>query len=104
MNNVFDFPAKPFKLSDSTVVSRWEEICCYGEVGPIRVTLARRLDAMPDLIHVVVLGSSCWVGVAPVASMPDNANGRAVADITGAAVVRAIEHAEVEFAAERTTC
>lgn len=107
MSNVFTFPGKAAsgtKPPRGAIVSRWKEIAVYGEVGPIRVVLARRLDAQQGLIHVAVLGSSCWVGLEPVASMPDDANGRAIADFTGSAVLRAIEHAEVEFAAQPEAC
>ena len=101
MSNIASFPNRPAKPE---VESRWEEIAAYGVVGPIKVALARRIDAMPDLIHVVVVGDSCWTGVEPVASLPDDANGRAIADFTGPAVLRAIEHAEVEFAAQPEAC
>jgi hypothetical protein len=107
MFNVFTFPGKAtpdMGPSGGAIVSRWEEVTSYGEVGTIRVVLARRLDAMAGRIHVVVLGSSSWVGVAPITSLPDDANGRAIADFTGPVVLRAIEHAEVEFASQPEAC
>ncbi|MCJ2011239.1 hypothetical protein [Methylobacterium sp. J-076] len=61
MSNVFTFPGKATPdtgLSGNAIVSRWEEVASYGEVGTLRVVLARRLDAMAGRIHVVVLGAS----------------------------------------------
>lgn len=107
MSNVFTFPGKAASAPvppQGVIVSHWEEVASYGEVGPLRVVLARRLDAQHGLIHVAVLGSSAWVGLEPVASLPDDKNGRAIADFTGPAVLRAIEHAEVEFAAQPEAC
>lgn len=107
MSNVFTFPTNPAaaaKRPNGAVTSRWQEVASYGEVGPIRGVLARRLDAQHGLIHVAVLGSSCWVGLEPVASLSDDAAGRAAADVMAAAVLRGIEHAEVEFAAQPEAC
>jgi len=106
MSNVVIFPDKPAAPTGpitAPIASRWEEVAFYGEIGPIRVVLARRLDAQHGFIHVAVLGTSL-IGLEPVATLPDDANGRAIADFTGPAVLRAIEHAEVEFVAQPEAC
>lgn len=102
MSNVLTFPNKP-AAPTGPIASRWEVIATYGEIGPLRVALARRLDVPPGFIHVAVIGTAL-ITIEPVASLPDDANGRAIADFTGPAVLRAIEHAEVEFVAEPEAC
>ena len=104
MSNVLAFPDRSGKIPQGPVVASWELIASYGAAGPISVAVARRTDEPQGLVHVVVLGSSCWVGVEPVASLPDDAGGRAAADLMAAAVLRGIEHAEVEFAAAPEAC
>ncbi len=104
MSNVLAFPDRPGEIPQGPVVASWELIASYGAAGPISVAIARRTDDPQGLIHVVVLGSSCWVGVEPVVSLPDDAGGRATADLMAAAVLRGIEHAEVEFAAAPEAC
>jgi len=83
-------------------VARYAEIAVYGTVGPITVALARRADAPEGLIHVVVMGSA--IGLEIVATLPDDEKGRAVADFTGPAALRAAELAETEFAARPEVC
>ncbi len=78
-------------------------VASYGEVGPLSVVLARRLDTEPGLIHVAIIGTAL-ITIEVVATLPDDANGRAIADFTGPAVLRAIEHAEVEFVAQPEAC
>ena len=64
--------------------------------------MARRADVSEGLIHVVVMGSA--IGLEMVATLPDDDKGRAVADFTGPAVLRATELAETEFAARPEVC
>lgn len=78
--------------------ARYETVATYGSVGPVTVSLLRRLDAMAGLIHVVVLGQ--LQGVEIIATLPDDGQGRAVADFTGPAALRAVELAETEFAVD----
>lgn len=99
MPDVITFPDRTIK---SIPMAHYEEIAVYGSVGPITVSLTRRTDAMAGLIHVVVLGST--IGLEVVATLPDDAQGRAVADFTGPAVLRAAELAETEFAARPEAC
>lgn len=106
MTNIVNFPDKPAASTapiHGPIASRWEVIATYGEVGPLRVALARRLDAELGLIHVAVIGTAL-ITIETVATLPDDANGRAIADFTGPAVLRAIEHAEVEFVAQPEAC
>lgn len=106
MSNVVIFPDKPAAPTGpitGPIASRWEVVAPYGEVGPVRVVLARRLDKELGLIHVAVIGTAL-ITIETVATLPDDANGRAIADFTGPAVLRAIEHAEVEFAAQPEAC
>ncbi len=106
MSNVVTFPEKPAAPTVSIpgpIASRWEVVASYGEVGPVRVVLARRLGTEPGLIHVAIIGTAL-ITIEVVASLPDDANGRAIADFTGPAVLRAIEHAEVEFTCQPEAC
>ncbi|WP_419828352.1 hypothetical protein [Methylobacterium sp.] len=93
MSTVVTFPARPEK---PTPVARYAEIAVYGRVGSVTVGLARRADTPEGLIHVVVIGSA--IGLEIVATLPDDDKGRAVADFTGPAVLRATELSETEFA------
>ncbi|MCJ2023937.1 hypothetical protein [Methylobacterium sp. J-067] len=102
MSNVFTFPDKP-AAPMGPITARWEVVASYGEVGPLRVALTRRLDMPPGFIHVAVIGTAL-ITIEPVTTLPDDANGRAIADFTGPAVLRAIEHAEVEFVAQPEAC
>ena len=98
MSNVVTL-ARPEKPAPA---ARYEEIAVYGTVGPITVALTRRTDAMAGLIHVVLLGSA--IGLEVVATLPDDAKGRAIADFVGPAVVRSAELAETEFAGRPEAC
>lgn len=74
----------------------------YGEAAPVSVALLRRLDAPAGLIHVALL---CPLqGVEIIASLPDNDQGRAIADFVGPAALRAVELSEVEFAIAPEAC
>jgi hypothetical protein len=64
--------------------------------------LARRADTQEGLIHVVMMRAA--IGLEIVATLPDDDKGRAVADFTGPAVLRAAELAETEFAARPEAC
>jgi len=97
MSNVVIFPEAASKPAPS---ARYETVAGYGSVGPVTVSLVRRLDAMAGLIHVVVIGQ--LQGVEIIATMPDDEKGRAVADFTGPAALRAVELAETEFAVAET--
>ena len=99
MSTVVTFPARPEKPAP---VARYDEIALYGTVGPITVALARRADVPEGLIHVVMMGSA--IGLEIVATLPDDDKGRAVADFTGPAVLRAAELTETEFAARPEVC
>lgn len=99
MSNIITFPDLAPK---SVPMAYHEEIAVYGSVGPITVSLTRRTDAMAGLIHVVVLGSA--IGLEVVATLPDDEKGRAIADFSGPAVLRAAELAETEFAARPEVC
>ena len=103
MTNIVNFPDKPTAPIHGPIASRWEVIATYGEVGPLSVVLARRLDAESGLIHVAVIGTAL-ITIQVVATLLDDANGRTIADFTGPAVLRAIEHAEVEFVAQPEAC
>ncbi|MCJ2061902.1 hypothetical protein MKK63_04200 [Methylobacterium sp. J-088] len=98
MSNIITLarPEKP------TPVARYAEIAVYGAVGPITVALARRADTPEVLIHVVMMGSA--IGLEIVATLPDDDKGRAVADFTGPAILRAVELSETEFAALPEAC
>ena len=95
MSNVVTFPKAASKPAPR---ARYETVAGYGSAGPVTVSLVRRLDAMAGLIHVVVIGQ--LQGVEIIATLPDDDKGRAVADFTGPAVLRAVELSETEFAAE----
>lgn len=99
MPNVVTFP-EPAPVPRP--VARYEEIAVYGTVGPLTVALARRADTPEGLIHLVVMGSA--IGLEIVATLPDDDKGRAVADFTGPAVLRAVELSETEFAARPEAC
>lgn len=99
MSNIITFAAQNLKPAP---VARYEEIAVYGTVGPLTVALARCADAQERLIHVVMMGSA--IGLEIVATLPDDEKGRAVADFTGPAVLRAAELAETEFAARPEVC
>ncbi|MCJ2097998.1 hypothetical protein [Methylobacterium sp. E-046] len=98
MSNIITLapPEKP------TPVARYAEVAVYGTVGPLTVALARRTDVKEGLIHVVVMGSA--IGLEIVATLPDDDKGRAVADFTGPAVLRAVELSETESAARPEAC
>ena len=99
MPNVITFPEQAQRPAP---VARYAEIAVYGLVGPITVALARRADVPEGLIHVVMMGSA--IGLEIVATLPDDDKGRAVADFTGPAVLRAAELTETEFAARPEVC
>ena len=99
MSTVVTFLGHPEK---STPVARYAEVALYGTVGPLTVALARRADTPEGLIHVVVMGSA--IGLEIVATLPDDDKGRAVADFTGPAVLRAAELSETEFTACPEAC
>jgi urea transporter len=99
MSNVVTFPEQAPTL---TPEARYAEIAVYGTVGPLTVALARRTDTSEGLIHIVVMGSA--IGLEMVATLPDDDKGRAVADFTGPAVLRAVELSETEFAARPEAC
>lgn len=99
MSNVITLPEQAPRQAP---VARYAEIAVYGTVGPLTVALARRADTPEGLIHVVMMGSA--IGLEIVAALPDDDKGRAVADFTGPAVLRAAELAETEFAARPEAC
>ena len=99
MSNVIALPTRPQK---SGLTARYETIASYGETGPVAVSLLRRFDALAGLIHVAVIGP--LQGVEIIASLPDNDQGRAIADYVGPAALRAVELSEVEFTVTPEAC
>ena len=99
MSNVITLPEQAPRPAP---VARYAEIAVYGTIGALTVALARRADVSEGLIHVVAMGSA--IGLEIVATLPDDEKGRAVADFTGPAVLRAAELAETEFAARPEVC
>jgi hypothetical protein len=99
MSNVITLPEQ---ASRPAPMARYAEIAVYGTVGSLTVSLARRAGTPEGLIHIVVMGSA--IGLEIVATLPDDDKGRAVADFTGPAVLRAAELTETEFAARPETC
>ena len=94
MSNVITLPIGQ-KQPGST--AHYEEFAEYGRVGFLTVALARRTDGPAGLVHIVVIGAA--IGVEIVVTMSDDEKGRAIADLTGRAVLRAVELSETEFAA-----
>ena len=99
MSNVITLTGRPQKPMPT---AHYETVAHYGDTGPVAVSLLRRLDVPAGLIHVAVLGP--LQGVEIIASLPDNDQGRAIADFVGPAALRAVELAETEFAARPEVC
>jgi|FEC22Drversion2_1045045.scaffolds.fasta_scaffold01845_5 hypothetical protein len=99
MSNVITMPTR---AKSDTSTAHYQELAVYGSAGPLTVTLGRRTDAPDDWIHVLLLGSA--VGLEIVASMPNDVNGRAIADFVGPAVLRTAYLTETELAAQPEAC
>lgn len=84
----------------AVATSKWSAMTKNSD--SVTVALTRRADTPEGLIHVVVMGSA--IGLEIVATLPDDEKGRAVADFTGPAVLRAAELTETEFAARPEAC
>ncbi|WP_020095992.1 hypothetical protein [Methylobacterium sp. 285MFTsu5.1] len=99
MSNVITLPSR---AKAAALATHYETVATYGETGPVSIALLRRLDASAGLIHVALLG--VLQGVEIIASLPDNDQGRAIADFVGPAALRAVELSEVEFAVTAEAC
>lgn len=99
MSNII---ALPTRAKPDTSTAHYQELAVYGHAGPLTVALGRRTDTPAGWIHVLLLGSA--VGLEIVASLPDDVNGRAIADFVGPAVLRTAYLTETELAAQPEAC